>query len=1131
MAKSTERTFRDSIESVVFFTNHGIDPCAHLRLRGPMHHLGIKVVDGNVNRRSYPRRVLQGDVVIIQRDYPRDLPTYEKVLQTARQTNKPVVYDIDDLLLLMPEEHPERQSQHYVESLLPILQAVHEADLVTTTTPVLRDWLLQYNPNVQILPNFFDDSIWQFRNPEILDHDDRPLIIGYMGSESHMPDLEMILPVLESLINKYPVSLELHFWGIKPPLKIANFPQVKWIPAVAYEYIDFAKYFQTLMADIFLAPLCENFFNRSKSPLKFFEYSALGVPGVYSKIEPFEQVITHGREGFLASSIEDWYQYTQRLIEDSELRRKLALNAQDTIQKKWLLSKNAFHWLDVYSQVAQGQSLHAIEQNQRIELFRSFSRQYYSLLEEKSRTIQNTEEIIISKDKTIQTRDSIILGLSAELTVIKTSKAWKIVLFIRKIKDILAPPNSSREKLMNSILQWFKDRKTKQIRKERQAQLDELLQQDPLLYNCHQVQQHEDDIDIIVCVHNALDDVQKCLESIITYTSKPYTLTIIDDGSDLPTRDYLRRFNTSNRKCNLIRNEMALGYTKAANLGLRASQAPFLVLLNSDTIVTPGWLDRLYRAITRNPKNGVAGPLSNTASWQSIPKLSNNGDWATNELPEGISLTKFSTLLAKYTGCIYPPVPLLNGFCLMIRKQVIDDIGYFDEVNFGRGYGEEDDFNMRATKAGWNIIISDDAYIYHTQSKSYTTEKRFALQKISGKNLINKHGAEHIARKVGLMNPNRVMEGIRSRSQIMAERDDFINRGRNEFANKNVLFVLPVLDAGGGANVILDEARCMLEMGVNVKIFNLSENRSGFLENYSHIKVPYAFGKIHELSKLGASFDAVIASANYSVPWLEPLQALERCPILGYYVQGFEPLMYQEGSDDYQQAVDSYTMISGIKRFTKTQWTRNEVFQNTGADSTVVGISINIDLFRPRDIVPLGTKPVTVVAMIRPGSPYRNPEMTLEILKQVKKKYKDNVDIWLFGADDARDVVENKYLDFKWRQLGKLTQYQVASIMSKADIFADFSSHQAMGLAALEAMSTGCSVIVPKNGGAVEFVTHYHNGIIADTSFFESSLYALEELIENDELRKNIQINGIHDVVQYYPEKVSYNILATLIKT
>ena len=98
-------------------------------------------------------------------------------------------------------------------------------------------------------------------------------------------------------------------------------------------------------------------------------------------------------------------------------------------------------------------------------------------------------------------------------------------------------------------------------------------------------------------------------------------------------------------------------------------------------------------------------------------------------------------------------------------------------------------------------------------------------------------------------------------------------------------------------------------------------------------------------------------------------------------------------------------------------------------------------------------------------------------------------------------------------------------MLSKADIFTDFSSHQAMGLTALEAMASGCSVIVPENGGAVEFVRHKVNGIVVDTTNFQDSMLGLEELVENDALRKQLQLNAIHDVTNYYPEKAAYNII------
>jgi len=1100
-----------------------------------MRHLGINVLDGVSENKINLDVIPQSDIIVIQRDFPRDLDTYEKLIKQARSDQKPVIFDIDDLLILFPQDHPERYVEKYIEALLPMLQILHEADLVTTTTPFMQNWLKQFNNHINLLPNFFDDELWQLRKPVIKKANQSPLIIGYMGSESHLPDLEFISPVLIKLINRFPKRLQFHFWGVKPPEIIASYPQVKWIPAVSYEYIDFAAYFQTQYADIFIAPLAESPFNQAKSPLKFFEYTALGTPGVYSNLDTFTQAVTHNHDGLLASSLDEWQENLVMLIQDPELRQSLAENAQQTIRDHWLLSKNAFSWQQVYKDVFKLDDSQRDFNYQNYAVIKSITQQYYYLnnsrktkIAKQDLTIKEKEYQIVAQKTELSTLKNRIIALSEELSTMKNSWGWKMVLVIRKVRDKLVPAGTRRAALLNSMLQKIKDRQSKTIsnRGEQLSYID--LDTDTWLVDCQETTPHTDSIDIIVCVHNALEDVKNCLDSIEAQTNQPYDLIIVDDGSSVTTKEYLENYSSTHENIQLIRNEKALGYTKAANKGMKASNAPFLVLLNSDTIVTPNWIDRLFRAMTKNENIGVVGPLSNTASWQSIPELSENGDWAINDLPEAISVNDMGEFIAKHSACIHPEVPLLNGFCLMIRKEVIEKIGYFDEDNFGQGYGEEDDFIVRATKSGWKAVIADDAYIFHAQSKSYTNSTRFKLQKQSGKNLINKHGADHIAERVAFMNPNRVMEGIRARARIMLEREECLDQGRERFRDKSLLFVLPVLDAGGGANVILDEARYMTEMGVKVSIFNLSTNKSGFLRNYAHINLPYIFGKPQDLSDLVKSFDAVVASANYSIPWFKPLQKLKNKPILGYYIQGFEPLMYSTGSDEYLQALESYTAIEGMKNFTKTQWTKQTVLENTGADSQVIGISANIDLFRPRNMVSLGLTPITIVAMIRPASPYRNPEMTVMILEEIKKKFNKDVVIWLFGADNVQEVVDQRFLDFEWHNLGKLTQVQVASMMSKADIFTDFSSHQAMGLSSLEAMSAGSAVIVPQNGGATEFVKHKYNGIVADTVDFDASVNTLEELISDSQLRKQIQINAINDVVRYYPEKASYNILKVL---
>ena len=255
-------------------------------------------------------------------------------------------------------------------------------------------------------------------------------------------------------------------------------------------------------------------------------------------------------------------------------------------------------------------------------------------------------------------------------------------------------------------------------------------------------------------------DVQRCLESIIHHTTHPYALILVDDGSDAPTQDFVRDFATQHGAV-VLHNETPMGYGRAANQGLRHSSAEYALLLNSDTIVTPGWLDKLVCCAESNPQHGLIGPLSNTASWQSIPEVLENDDWASNQLPDGVDVDEMARRVARYSARLYPTVPFLNGFCYMIRRRVIEQIGYFDEENFGAGYGEEDDYTLRARQADWLAAVADDTYIYHAQSRSYSHERRRQLTERAGKILAQKHGQQVIDEGNGFWLHNKVFEGIR----------------------------------------------------------------------------------------------------------------------------------------------------------------------------------------------------------------------------------------------------------------------------------------------------------------------------------------------------------------------------------
>ncbi len=640
---------------------------------------------------------------------------------------------------------------------------------------------------------------------------------------------------------------------------------------------------------------------------------------------------------------------------------------------------------------------------------------------------------------------------------------------------------------------------------------------------------HRASVDVIICVHNALFDVQRCLESVVQHTSPPYALILVDDGSDAETRDYLAGFAQAQGAA-LVRNEQARGYTRAANQGLAQSSAEYAILLNSDTLVTPEWIDRLVACAVSDPKIGLVGPLSNTASWQSIPKLESGGDWASNPLPPGVTAEDMARLVAQYSGRLYPRMPFLNGFCLLIRRQVIDEVGAFDEENFGEGYGEEDDLILQARKAGWQAALADDAYVYHAQSRSYTSEKRKRLTQRAGVRLIKKHGQRMIEEGVATCQRGPVIEGIRARSQAMLAREEWIERGQQAFSGRRILFLLAIAEPGGGGNVVIDEARAMQKMGVDVNLFNLVEYQRGFERAYPGLDIPVVYGRPGALPHVGQDYDAVIATYNPTVGWLAPLAHRSAKTVMGYYVQGFEPYMYAPGSEEYQAALESYTLLDKLVRFTKTEWTRQVVLEQTRADSVVVGVSVNIDLFRPRPRLthPQHTRPLTIAAMIRPNAPYREPRLTMEILRQASRRYRDRVEIVLFGTTLDHPGFAALPRDFAWRLAGILSQKQVARLVNEADIFVDFSSHQAMGLTALEAMACGAGVIVPAHGGASDFARHEENSLVVDTSSAEACWQGLQRLVEDDNLRAGLQKRALADICGFFPERPAFAILKTL---
>lgn len=289
------------------------------------------------------------------------------------------------------------------------------------------------------------------------------------------------------------------------------------------------------------------------------------------------------------------------------------------------------------------------------------------------------------------------------------------------------------------------------------------------------------EVDIVICVHNALEDARACLESVERYRNPRHSIVLVDDGSDEETQAFLRSFATERSHVRLHRNSIAQGYTKAANAGARMAKGEFIIFLNSDTIVTSKWAEKLIDGLQSRPGIGMAGPLSNAASYQSIPDVRpTKTQTAVNELPEGLSIDDINQLCESRATLPFPAVPLLHGFCLAMSRDVWSAVGPFDEDAFPRGFGEENDFCLRAADQGFGMVVATNTFVYHAKSKSYDLKVRHKLVEMAQQILYDRHGKKRFLDSVKVLERNPDLRQLRAAARALFDNEGSLSGTEKE---------------------------------------------------------------------------------------------------------------------------------------------------------------------------------------------------------------------------------------------------------------------------------------------------------------------------------------------------------------
>lgn len=225
-------------------------------------------------------------------------------------------------------------------------------------------------------------------------------------------------------------------------------------------------------------------------------------------------------------------------------------------------------------------------------------------------------------------------------------------------------------------------------------------------------------VTILIPIYNAAKDVALCLESVLKNTTAPARLLLIDDASPDPEIGKILSRYKGWKNIEIHKNPQNLGFTKTVNKGIKLAGNDDVIFLNSDTIVPPGWLEGLRLAAYS--KSGVA---TATAVSTNSGAFNVHETGVENIIPSWMEVEDFARLVRRASVSSYPSVPTGNGFCMYVRRTAIDAIGPLDEEAFPRGYGEENDFCMRAVRAGFTHVVDDRTFVYHKRSASFGDQK------------------------------------------------------------------------------------------------------------------------------------------------------------------------------------------------------------------------------------------------------------------------------------------------------------------------------------------------------------------------------------------------------------------------
>ena len=575
--------------------------------------------------------------------------------------------------------------------------------------------------------------------------------------------------------------------------------------------------------------------------------------------------------------------------------------------------------------------------------------------------------------------------------------------------------------------------------------------------------------DIIVPVYNSPEWVKLCVYALFKNTPEDYIgkVILMNDNSDVQTLNCLENLREKyNKYIELYTNDSNLGFIKNVNKGFEKTKSEYVLLLNTDCLVSKNTIPKLIEHCEKNKKIGLICPISSNAANLSL------------DIFENYSYMQMDEMLYKnFKGKNFDACTVV-GNCLLITKECLEKTGPLDEI-YGMGYGDETDYQFKAHEKGFEAKVAIDTYVFHKSEVSFGTspEKQKRLEK------------------------NRKIFFDRWGKQYNEKMQEYIKNDPIEYINKNikldppnpeVLFFLPdIIQNAGGVHIVVDIVNYLNINGVYTNI--LTER----IHDYKEIMIfaPSYMKNIGEIKP-----KCIVATIYPTIFFCEKIAKHYDIPCVNF-MQGYEPCF--DNGEIYswaELATKNSQNIMCISKFLK-----DKCQKNFNKEATIVNNGINIDLLFNRNVNKNERKNITLCFR---DNFNKGDFILVEILKLLTlTDY--NIEINLIYSREILYPINNKENITINKYKGPLDRKKISEILFKTDIFVDAAILEGFGLMPLESMAAGAIPIVSESFGIDEFVKDGENGYkIKEINNFEKYIEKITYLLENEEVFEQMQENA-----------------------